>query len=276
MWCQRMMDIPTEFDKKDIFSTNRIKLSSIFLERKPEKGLKELIDNLSRNTDVKLQIERNQSYKTIIYISLCLLQWKPRFFLEKENTPILRFTFSEEKYHKSSNNSSILSLNQLLASGIDSKRNIPSDRGNQRSFTRGDKKDKREQRDSEDKRGNLPEQIFLHFSAPRPSKPFTFPSKQSGNEKLNGNVDRELPTRLMVSLICSNFDWPQPNSYYWQPDRGWTRVDEKLELVGGIERKADFQPSHPLFEKPPRVSLARGFVSLRFARCVARLSCMIV
>lgn len=80
MWCQRMMDIPTEFDKKDIFSTNRIKLSSIFLERKPEKGLKELIDNLSRNTDVKLQIERNQSYKTIIYISLCLLQWKPRFF----------------------------------------------------------------------------------------------------------------------------------------------------------------------------------------------------
>lgn len=53
-------------------------------------------------------------------------------------------------------------------------------------------------------------------------------------------------------------------------------MDEKLELVGGIERKADFQPSHPLFEKPPRVSLARGFVSLRFARCVARLSCMIV
>lgn len=73
---------------------------------------------------------------------------------------------SEEKYNKSSNNSSILSLNQLLANGIDSKKNIPSDRGNQRSFTRGDKKDKREQRDSEDKRRNLPEQIFLHLSVP--------------------------------------------------------------------------------------------------------------
>lgn len=85
------MDIPTEFDKKDIFSTNRIKLSSIFLERKPEKGLKELIDNLSRNTDVKLQIERNQSYKTIIYISLCLLQWKPRFFFRKRKYTDITF-----------------------------------------------------------------------------------------------------------------------------------------------------------------------------------------
>lgn len=112
---------------------------------------------------------------------------------------------SEEKYHKSSNNSSILSLNQLLASGIDSKKNTPSDRGNQRSFTRGDKKDKREQKDSEDKRGNLPEQIFLHFSAPCPQI-VHFLVKAKGNEKLNGNVDRELPIRLMVSLICSNFD----------------------------------------------------------------------
>lgn len=128
MWCQRMMDIPTEFNKKDIFSTNQIKLSSIFL-KKTGKTIKRTNDNLSKNTDIKLQIERNQSYKTIIYISLCLLQWKPRF-LEKENTPILLFSHSEEKYHKSSNNSSILSLNQLLASGIDSKKNTPSDRGN--------------------------------------------------------------------------------------------------------------------------------------------------
>lgn len=82
MWCQRMMDIPTEFNKKDIFSTNQIKLSSIFL-KKTGKTIKRTNDNLSKNTDIKLQIERNQSYKTIIYISLCLLQWKPRF-LEKE------------------------------------------------------------------------------------------------------------------------------------------------------------------------------------------------
>lgn len=89
-----MMDIPTEFNKKDIFSTNQIKLSSIFL-KKTGKTIKRTNDNLSKNTDIKLQIERNQSYKTIIYISLCLLQWKPRF-LEKENTPILRFTFGRK------------------------------------------------------------------------------------------------------------------------------------------------------------------------------------
>lgn len=94
MWCQRMMDIPTEFNKKDIFSTNQIKLSSIFL-KKTGKTIKRTNDNLSKNTDIKLQIERNQSYKTIIYISLCLFQWKPRF-LEKENTPILRFTFGRK------------------------------------------------------------------------------------------------------------------------------------------------------------------------------------
>lgn len=68
-----MMDIPTEFNKKDIFSTNQIKLSSIFL-KKTGKTIKRTNDNLSKNTDIKLQIERNQSYKTIIYISLCLLQ----------------------------------------------------------------------------------------------------------------------------------------------------------------------------------------------------------
>lgn len=92
------------------------------------------------------------------------MQW--RFKIKK----IYRYyvSRSEKKYNKSSNNSSILSLNQLLANGIDSKKNIPSDRGNQRSFTRGDKKDKREQRDSEDKRRNLPEQIFLHLSVPCP------------------------------------------------------------------------------------------------------------